>query len=396
MNRLLFILFAFASFAAFSQKPQTVYSFARVYMGLPWYREQAQAWKKEIERDPKNANAWFNYYRAHRSLLALDTTDKRPMQERRKIIDEIVADMQKNIPDTYEYNLVKWMISGNNFDSVQYLKKANELGEGHWEHYDDVIVWAEVDRDTGKRDTYCRKWLESGQASSGFLYYNYNVLAGLKPNAIIFTGGDNDTYPLWILQSMGIRRDVTVLNLSLLVIDKYRDKIFKELGVPKYDMVEAFRKQDSNGSKGSDDWGQAYNYFQKAIVKHVAANKKNHPVYIGLTVDPVYNSMIEENLYLTGLAYQYSASAIDNMAMMKRNFEQEYLLDYIEKPFYQEISPEKVKEINCIYILPMIKLYDHYKESGDTKRMDWIRSKLFYIANGSDDEKEIKRHLEAN
>ena len=368
--------------STYAQEAQEIKSYAKQQESMDWYRKQAKAWKSLVDNNPKDAKAWFNYYKANRILAFRDEENKASEEEKDKSLQDLVESMGKALPNSYEYNFCKWQLGGNDMKYYSYLLKAIDIDPNRIENIDYMINIGEITRNVKQREEYSIKNQKAGQLSTGMIYYNYNQIIGLEKNAILLTAGDNDTYPSWYLQAIGIRKDVLVLNLHLLLMKEYRDKVFSELGVSNLDF-------DMNSQEEQDN-------FKRKLVKHLSTNKKGYPVYLAVTScgHDIYMKDIENQLYLTGLAYVYDTSSVDNMAFLKKNFETQFALDYLDKAFYPEMSQNVIRTMNTNYLIPMLKLYEHYKLSGELRKQQWLKEKILLVAEDTENEMTVLKHLE--
>lgn len=374
-----------------AQKPEPVYSIVKQLQPYEWYVKQAGLWKKEIQKDSTNAPAWYNYYIANRMANLTGKPDKWD-SEKDKVLQDmaaIVEDMGKAIPESFEYNHVVFWNGGNNIELFPYLEKAYAIDPNRPETYDDFITYYEVKRDKAKVEQFCKMWYNSGDVSPGILNMNYNVMMSIEEDAIIFTAGDNDTYPLWILQyAKNINKNVVVLNTSLIFIEEYRKALFSELNIP------AFEKEVSDfvtkEIKKKDNYQLAYNEFQKALVKHIVDNSRKRPVYFAATVRKNIYADFEDKLYLEGLAFKYSEAGYDNLAILRRNVEKRFLLDYLQIDFANDMSLSVVDHTNFNYILPFVNLYDHYVLASESEKATWIKSLAMKVAKRAGQEEKIK------
>jgi Flp pilus assembly protein TadD len=122
--------------------------------------------------------------------------------------------------------------------------------------------------------------------------YAHNMLAPLAENAFVFTNGDNDTFPLWYIQQVeNFRKDVRVVNLSLLNTDWYIRQLRDEPPTVPIALDDATITTLGHGAV-QDARGNVI-YTSQFMVGHIMAQNRRpdggwkQPPYFAVTVpDP--------------------------------------------------------------------------------------------------------------
>ena len=144
---------------------------------------------------------------------------------------------------------------------------------------------------------------------------SYNLLQSCAPHAVLFTNGDNDTFPLWYLQDVeGIRRDIKIVCLSLLNTNWYISNLKNadpyNVGTIKINLSEdqinsitamrwetqTFTIPPPDSTSFINKWGGIENYIIDSTVKKSGLSfiMKNTAQYGDVKVIRVQDFMIKQ------------------------------------------------------------------------------------------------------
>jgi hypothetical protein len=140
--------------------------------------------------------------------------------------------------------------------------------------------------------------------------YAWNLLAGLDEGAIVFTNGDNDTFPVWYLQEVELfRPDVTVVNLSLVNLPWYVKQMRRrDPPIPlsfSNDQIDQIRARIYEDAETGDRFIiYVRDYVVEDIIRTNSRTGKPRPVFFAVTIPRENMARYYPFLQMEGLAYR--------------------------------------------------------------------------------------------
>ncbi len=340
-----------------------IISFTLFFPFLVWGQSNTAAAQAE---QPQPVESNFSNYFSKRSTY-IDKETKEISAEEQKDLDQIVTTASQLDQNSYQYNYMEYINRGRSIDAFEYLQKAETAYPNNAELYDDFIYHYELTGNENQKTVYCKKLYESNTVSGALMEYNYNVLMSLDQNAILLTNGSDDTFPIFLWQTIkGVRKDVTIINLDMLSEATYVENKSKE-GNLKI-------KQQASPIK---------------TMFYILESNANKKIYVGHTISQKVLKKFKDNFYLSGLTYQYSTTPVENVLTAVARYEEDFKLDQLNH--VQDNS--RINQLNFNYILPLITFIEYYKTSGEEDKYTSTKNLAIKVARRAGKEAYILKYL---
>jgi len=201
-------------------QPQAVPKLSERPLDKASYVKLAKEWKAYIDKHGETSDALVNLGMAYDYSGQLDAA---VFAGRRAVI------LDHDNPKALAF--MAKMLAVYKEDEKEALKLLKHCMEVAPDYEDGLIMLTAIYLRRGeleKSEEVSKTIFEQRTISQPLQDYAYNMLVGLPKGAVLITNGDNDTFPPLALQAgMDFRKDVAVINRSLLNLKTYCEGIFK-------------------------------------------------------------------------------------------------------------------------------------------------------------------------
>lgn len=314
-------------------------------------------WMNRAEAAPKDEVAWFNYYRASR-FVAEGAFDIEGAQTELNTIDE---HLQKFSAGTWEQLIVEYWNSDRNPLKFPQLEQAYKLRPEDPISLRFMMGKEFLTGSIAQCSSFYVKWKNVGEAPKTTEIYAYNVLQSLPADAVLFTNGELDTYPL-IWQIKQNNSSVKVISLSFCSRPENRKALFTNAGL----MLPV---NDTNSMADA------------LFIQRVASANPGKKIYVAASCGGAILEPIQDSLYCTGLAFRYSSTPLDHLSFLKNNVGTKMKLDQVGKGVggKNRFDLTVATDLEMNYYLPLLLAADQYASAGNGEKAKELRAKATKI-----------------
>lgn len=311
-------------------------------------------WFRIAESAPNDAAAWFNYYRSTRYIAE----GSAGFDELQKELDLIDDHMRKNVAGTWEQLIVEYWNSNRDVEKSGSLEAAYKLRPE-----DPITLRFMIGKDylsgqTFKAVQMYSDWKATGDAPQSTEDYAYNVMQSLPKDAILFTNGEMDTYPLLFQLQQAGNSSVKLISMLFCSRSANRTTLFKNAGIvlPDNDVTSPMDAE---------------------FIRRVAGANPGKKIYVASTCGGEVLSGLSAQLYCTGLAFRYSADPLDHLNFLRDNVGVKMKLTGVGKAVKSKhrFDVNYASKLEMNYYLPLLIAADSYATAGNPTRAKELRTK---------------------
>lgn len=317
-------------------------------------------WTTQNSAQPFVPQNWFAQFQTEQSELKKEREGELREGDKEQL-KALVDSMAKYVPESFAFHYASYVSSDYDPNAFEHLKQAQNLRPGDPLVSSQLMNHAEVTGDKQLLRDASFYLSKSKVYSNARMEYHFNLLQGLSYGAILLTNGNGDTHPLLLLQEVeGIRKDVKVVLLELMVQPAYQHRVETMLGLEP-------GKLDKSRSQQI-----------RTILK------EKSPVYLSLTLPEGILRDEAKDSYLTGLALLYAPGYTGNNV--------EEIATHWEHDWHKEHILDS-DPINKNYLLPLLQLYRYYKVLFPQMVPD-VDATIRALAERTSDPQMIYQHME--